>query len=55
MNCAAIFGGTGFIGFFFARFLLEAVHFNTIYLIDIDPLNSKSGVFRKNIAPETLE
>ena len=48
MKSAVIFGGTGFIGVFFAKYLLENTHIKKIYLVDIEPIEAKFSVFRKN-------
>lgn len=48
MNCTVIFGGTGFIGCFFAEFLLSNSHSDKVYLVDIEPIESKSSLFRRN-------
>jgi len=50
MNSAVIFGGTGFIGIFFARFLLDAGHVDIVHLIDIESLEAKPSQFRKKYA-----
>jgi len=47
MNSAVIFGGTGFIGVFFAKYLLENTHIKKIYLVDIEPIEAKLSEFRK--------
>ena len=47
MNCTVIFGGTGFIGSFFARFLLDRGYTGKVYLVDIEPLEIKRSEFRK--------
>ncbi len=44
---AVIFGGTGFIGSFFAEFLLENDFVSKIFLFDIEPLGKKSSHYRK--------
>lgn len=44
-----IFGGTGFIGSFFARFLLDEGLATKIYLIDIQPFHSKESDYRKRL------
>lgn len=43
---AVIFGGTGFIGSFFARFLIDDQGFDKVYLVDHEPLEQKASVFR---------
>lgn len=52
MKSAVIFGGTGFIGIFFARFLLDGGHVDIVHLIDIEHLEAKSSQFRKKYAEE---
>lgn len=47
MASAVIFGGTGFIGVFFAQYLLENNHSDKVYLVDIEPIDSKFSDFRK--------
>ena len=47
MNCAVIFGGTGFIGTFFARHLVEEKGFGKVYIYDHDPLSVKESVYRR--------
>jgi len=47
MNSAVIFGGTGFIGVFFAQYLLANKQADKVYLFDIEPLEVKSSEFRK--------
>jgi nucleoside-diphosphate-sugar epimerase len=47
MNCAVIFGGTGFMGVFFAQYLLANKQADKVYLIDIEPIESKFSIFRK--------
>jgi len=46
MNCAVIFGGAGFIGVFFAQYLLENNHTSKVYLVDIEPVDLKFSDFR---------
>jgi len=52
MKTCVIFGGTGFIGVFFAQFLLEKEIVNKIYLVDIEPVNIKVSNFRKKLVAE---
>ena len=47
MSCAVLFGGTGFIGVFFAKYLLETTHFEKVYLVDIESIDVKPSAFRK--------
>lgn len=49
MNCAVIFGGTGFIGTFFAIHLLEKEDFEKVYLYDNEPASAKSSSFRRKM------
>jgi len=46
-TCAIIFGGTGFIGTFFAEHLLSSGKYSKVYLFDIEPLQEKTSSFRK--------
>ncbi|WP_454254275.1 NAD-dependent epimerase/dehydratase family protein [Pseudomonas sp. Marseille-Q8238] len=43
---AVIFGGTGFIGSFFARFLIDEQGFDKVYIVDHEPLEQKVSAFR---------
>lgn len=47
MRCAVIYGGTGFIGSFFARFLLDQKAVDKVYLVDAEPLEAKVSAFRR--------
>ena len=49
MKNAVIFGGTGFIGIFFAKYLLEKGTFAKVYLFDREPMNQKVSTFRKKL------
>lgn len=49
MSCAVVFGGNGFIGVFFSRYLLEAGVVEKVYLFDHEPLVYKSSAFRKGL------
>lgn len=49
MNCAIIFGGTGFIGCFFSNFLTEQVGYDKIYLADFESINNKDSDWRKKL------
>ena len=49
MRCIVIFGGTGFIGVFFAKFLISKEKVDKVYLFDIEPLKNKVSEFRKNL------
>ncbi len=49
MACVAIFGGTGFIGAFFAQYLLAKGLAKHIYLFDREPIGQKNSAFRKRL------
>ena len=49
MSSALIFGGTGFIGVFFAKHLLNTKQIDKVYLIDIISVSSKSSNFRRKL------
>jgi len=49
MNCAVIFGGTGFIGVFFVEYLLENRIVEKVYLVDIEPIDAKFSNFRQKL------
>jgi nucleoside-diphosphate-sugar epimerase len=49
MTCAVIFGGTGFIGTFFAEHLLKSASFSKIYLFDHEPIETKASEYRKSL------
>lgn len=49
MTCAVIFGGTGFIGTFFAEQLLANRSFSKVYLFDLESIDSKNSEFRKSL------
>jgi len=49
MKNAVIFGGTGFIGIFFAKYLLEKGTFAKVYLFDREPMDQKVSTFRKKL------
>ncbi|MBU3629310.1 NAD(P)-dependent oxidoreductase [Polynucleobacter sp. AP-Reno-20A-A9] len=49
LNCVVIFGGTGFIGSFFAKHLLESQVAEKIYLLDLEPIQAKDSKFRVNL------
>lgn len=46
---AVIFGGTGFIGTFFATFLLDSKMVEKVYLVDLMPIASKRQKFRHDL------
>jgi nucleoside-diphosphate-sugar epimerase len=52
MNSAVIFGGTGFIGVFFAQYLLEFKQADKVYLVDIEPTEEKFSIFRKKLVAD---
>jgi nucleoside-diphosphate-sugar epimerase len=47
LNSAFIFGGAGFIGVFFAKYLLDNGHVEKVYLVDIENLEVKISDFRR--------
>lgn len=47
MKLTVIFGGTGFIGVFFAQYLLDEGKADKVYLVDIEPVEIKFSEFRK--------
>lgn len=49
MRCAVIFGGTGFIGVFFARFLLDQGVVDKVYLFDSETMDRKTSLFRRTL------
>ncbi len=51
-TCAIIFGGSGFIGSFFMRFLLDGKLVDKVYLMDLEPIESKNIHFRVNQIPK---
>ena len=44
-----IFGGSGFIGTFFARYLIEDHNFKKVYLYDYESISNKESEFRKQM------
>ncbi|QHF38390.1 hypothetical protein PspS34_08970 [Pseudomonas sp. S34] len=52
MTCAVIFGGSGFIGVFFAKQLLAAGGFEKIYLFDKEQVASKPFPYRTQLVNE---
>lgn len=46
-RCAVLFGGTGFIGGFFARFLVDNRHFERVYLVDRIPVTDIESPWRR--------
>ncbi|EJM43522.1 nucleoside-diphosphate-sugar epimerase [Pseudomonas sp. GM33] len=49
MESVVIFGGTGFIGAFFANFILQNTKINKVYLFDLEPITEKKSSFRKRL------
>lgn len=49
MASAVIFGGTGFVGVFFAQYLLESSQVEKVYLFDQEPIDCKASSFRKRL------
>lgn len=47
MACAVIFGGTGFIGSFFADFLLAQGVVDKVYLVDLESPADKASAYRR--------
>lgn len=52
MNCAVIFGGSGFIGVFFAKQLLSSGDFQKIYLFDKEQVASKPFPYRARLVKD---
>lgn len=48
MGCAVIFGGTGFIGSFFADFLISQGVVDKVYLIDLESPQAKHSAYRRS-------
>ena len=46
-DCAVLFGGTGFIGSFFARFLVDGGHFERVYVVDRQPVAAIASRWRR--------
>ena len=42
-------GGTGFVGFFFTRHLIEDHGYEKVYLYDLQSINDKKFDFHKNM------
>lgn len=53
MKCAVIFGGSGFIGVFFARQLLATGNFEKIYLFDKEQVSEKPFPYRTRLVRDT--
>jgi len=54
MKTAVIFGGTGFIGAFFAKHLIEEEGFDKVYLYDHECAEEKSSVFRRSLIADSF-
>jgi len=52
MNCAVIFGGSGFIGVFFAKQLLAVGNIQKVYLFDKEQVASKPFPYRTRLVRE---
>jgi nucleoside-diphosphate-sugar epimerase len=52
MKVCYCFGGTGFIGVFFAQYLLMGEYVDKVYLVDIENIESKFSEFRKKLVSE---
>ena len=52
MISVIIFGGTGFVGIFFAKYLLENNRADKVYLVDIEPTEEKFSKFRKKLVAD---
>lgn len=52
MSCAVIFGGSGFIGVFFAKQILQQVGFDKVYLFDKEQVASKPFPYRTRLVRE---
>ncbi|MFL8988695.1 NAD(P)-dependent oxidoreductase [Pseudomonas sp. QLc11A] len=52
MNCAVIFGGSGFIGTFFANYLIESKTVEKVYLYDKEQIDQKPFPYRKVLIAE---
>jgi len=55
MNTAVIFGGSGFIGVFFAKHLLAVGGFQKVYLFDKEQVASKPFPYRTGLVNETAQ
>lgn len=49
MKSALVFGGSGFVGTFFAQFLLDLKLVDKVYLFDTEPLDRKVSSFRRSL------
>lgn len=52
MNCAVVFGGSGFIGVFFAKQLLDQSGFDKVYLFDQQQVGDKPFPYRTRLVRE---
>ena len=52
MKCAVIFGGSGFIGTFFASYLIESQIVEKVYLYDKEQIDQKPFPYRKSLITE---
>lgn len=52
MRTAVIFGGTGFIGTFFAQFLIQEKGFNRVYLYDHESTHQKPFAYRRKLVDD---
>ncbi|MEE9100510.1 MULTISPECIES: NAD(P)-dependent oxidoreductase [Pseudomonas] len=55
MRCAVIFGGSGFIGVFFAKHLLSTGAFEKVYLFDKEQVSDKPFPYRAQLVRESAE
>ena len=49
LKSIVIFGGCGFIGSFFAQYLIEKYHVTKVYLYDRELISAKKCTFREKI------
>lgn len=49
MNCAVIYGGTGFIGTFFAEHLISTGQYAKVYLYDHESIDDKPFPYRRHL------
>jgi len=54
-KCAVIFGGSGFIGAFFAVHLVEKVGYKKVYIHDIEAIENKSSNYRRKMLSSYAE
>lgn len=48
-SCAVLFGGTGFVGVFFAEHLLKEGVVDKVYLVDRERIRDKQSLFRRRL------